>query len=431
MNEKNAPNLHRFHSRFSTAEDPVGGPLIVNENNTDRWQLPDGVNELLPADAWWVEKLRRQIIDNSFLWGYELVMPPLIEYLDSLLTGTGETLDLQTFKIIDQHNGRTLGIRADMTPQVARMDAHALRSEYPNRFVYTGTVLRTRTDGAGSSRTPLQFGAELFGHPGPESDAEIIQLMLDNIVKAGVVDSDLLLDMGHVGVYRAMVNSAALDAESESHLFDAIVRGSQPDVKQILDDRQCEELFKAQIYALMELAGDYQDVLHRARQQLCESATQVHEALDNLQLIIEAVLSVFPKVSVHVDLAELRGYRYHTGTIFTLYDSEGCALARGGRYDAIGEEFGHARSATGFSGDLINLAHVCRWGSTTGPTASTKGIWVQTCDDAGLWRKIQALRSNGERVLKALPGSNMRAQDSNCDRRLVKVDDQWIVESID
>lgn len=401
----------------------------MNELRNDRWQLPDGVNELLPAEAWRVETLRRQIMDNCHRWGYELVMPPLIEYLESLLTGTGETLDLQTFKIIDQHNGRTLGIRADMTTQVARMDAHALRSAYPNRLFYTGTALRARTDGAGSSRTPLQFGAELFGHAGSESDAEIIQLMLDNVMKAGLSPEELLLDMGHVGVYRALISAAGMTTEMENALYSAFIRGSRPEVNQLLEDGHCSKDSARQITTLMGLSGEYEKVLVNAQQLLDCNDSAVRDALDNLRSIIATVRMVFPELPVHIDLAELRGFRYHTGTLFTLYDATGSALARGGRYDAIGEAFGRARSATGFSGDLINLARICQ-PYLPDLTAASGCIWAEKCEDRDMWAKIQSLRADGERVLLALDGSAMQARDNRCERKLVRRDGEWVVESL-
>lgn len=401
----------------------------MNELRTDRWQLPDGVNELLPAEAWRVETLRRQIMDNCYRWGYELVMPPLIEYLESLLTGTGETLDLQTFKIVDQHNGRTLGIRADMTTQVARMDAHALRSPFPNRLFYTGTVLRARTDGAGSSRTPLQFGAELFGHAGSESDAEIIQLMLDNVMRAGLLPDQLLLDMGHVGVYRALIKAADMTPGMQNELFMAFIRGSRPEVRQLLEEGQCSKDVKHQISILMGLSGDYEDVLPEARRVLNDAGSAVLDALENLESIVATVREIFPDLPVHIDLAELRGFRYHTGILFTLYDAQGSVLARGGRYDAIGEAFGHARSATGFSGDLINLARVCQT-QLPDPMSASRCIWAERCTDPDMWAKIQSLRADGERVLLALEGSSMQAQDCHCDRKLVRKGDRWVVESL-
>ncbi|MFK7858029.1 MAG: ATP phosphoribosyltransferase regulatory subunit [Granulosicoccus sp.] len=404
----------------------------MNDPRSNRWQLPDGVNELLPDDAWRVETLRRQIMDNAYRWGYELVMPPMIEYLDSLLTGTGEKLDLHTFKIIDQHNGRTLGIRADMTPQVARMDAHALRSESPNRFFYTGSVLRARADGAGSSRTPLQFGAELFGHSGPESDAEIIQLMLDNVILAGLPLEDMLLDVGHVGVYKALIESASLPDSLEKQLFQSLLRGSRPEVMALL--RQNGEhpsltRLSEDIDALMKLSGRCHAVLASARQLLGQSGVDVHRALDNLESVVRIVSDAHPTLRIHVDLAELRGFSYHTGILFTLYDESGGELARGGRYDAIGEAFGQARPATGFSGDLIQLS-LAQHPMQDPLKAASSGIWVDSVASSELLKAVRELRSAGERVVQALPGSSLQAGECHCDRQLVCRDGQWIVQSL-
>ena len=224
----------------------------------------------MPREAWRVESLRRLIMDSSYRWGYELVMPPLIEYLDSLLTGTGETLGLQTFKFIDQHNGRSLGVRADMTPQVARIDAHAMRSEQPNRLFYIGSVLRTRSDGAGSSRTPLQFGAELFGHAGPASDTEIIQLMLNNVLLSGLQESDLLLDVGHVGVFRGLIRDSDFSDELSETLFQALRRGSLPEMQEILQQASAPPQACQYFKDLAGLAGDGGLVLERARRCFCE-----------------------------------------------------------------------------------------------------------------------------------------------------------------
>lgn len=404
----------------------------MNELRANRWQLPDGVNELLPDDAWRVETLRRQIMDNAWRWGYQLVMPPMIEYLDSLLTGTGETLDLQTFKIIDQHNGRSLGIRADMTPQVARMDAHALQGELPNRFFYTGSVLRARTDGAGSSRTPLQFGAELFGHSGPDSDAEIIRLMLDNVMRAGPLINELLLDVGHVGVYRSLINNAALPQNVERQLFHALIRGSRPEVTamlQSLEQTPAIVKFIAHINALMQLSGNHQSVVEQARSQLANAGPEVIAALDNLEGVIARVLAAYPDIVVHVDLAELRGFSYHTGILFTLYNSTGGELARGGRYDAIGEAFGKARPATGFSGDLVSLSLAHR-PDVALSEAAPNGIWVNAADATSADQQVTQLRSQGERVVSALPGSLLQPGDCHCDRQLVRRGEQWVTEAL-
>ena len=401
----------------------------LNDHRTERWLLPDGVNELMPEDAWRVETLRRLIMDSCHSWGYELVMPPLIEYLDSLLTGTGETLDLHTFKFIDQHNGRTLGVRADMTPQVARIDAHTLYREQPNRLFYTGSVLRARTDGAGGSRTPVQFGAEIFGHSGPESDIEIVQLMIDNVMMSGLGESDLLLDVGHVAVFRGLIKNAGQSAEQQEQLFQALLRGSGPEVDELLESSGVDSRVQEQIRALSLLSGESSTVLTRAREILSSSEPDVLSALDNLESVIKAIQITYPELRVHVDLAELRGYRYHTGMLFALYDAAGVELARGGRYDDIGEAFGRARPATGFSGDLVKLALTASANSKV-LSMRQDGIWADAKMSADLWQKVRSLRLAGERVVCKLEGSAMDPQDCRCDRQLIQQGSSWVVEPL-
>lgn len=402
----------------------------MNEPRTDRWQLPDGVNELLPEDAWRVESLRRLIMDNSYRWGYELVMPPLIEYLDSLLTGTGETLDVQTFKIIDQHNGLSLGIRADMTPQVARIDAHAMHGNTPNRLFYTGSVLRARTDGAGSTRTPLQFGAELFGHHGPESDIEVIELMLDNIMISGLEQRDILLDLGHVGVYRGLIQNAGFEQETREQLFQALLKGSLPEMAAVLDGADTPADVRQQFMALASMNGKSSEVIERARRELAAAGDEVVRSLANLESVIQVIAEHYPDINLHVDLAELRGYRYHTGMLFAVYDELGSELARGGRYDAIGEAFGNARPATGFSGDLVNLA-LAKRPMEQSMTPAARGIWVAGPVDSDAWQTIQALRKSGERVVVCLADTGLDAASSHCDRLLVPGVHGWDVQTLD
>ena len=399
----------------------------MTDLHSDRWKLPDGVDELLPESAWRLEDLRRRIMDCCHCWGYDLVMPPLIEYLDSLLTGTGETMDLHTFKLIDQQNGRTLGVRADMTPQVARMDAHALRREAPNRLFYTGTVLRARTDGFGGNRSPQQFGAELFGHAGPESDLEIIGLMLDTLNMAGLAANSLMLDLGHVGVYRGLIEMLQLDSDSEASLFNGIQRGSVPDVKLLLqtvdslNTSQSRDALRL-ITRLMNLRGD-ETVLQRAREQLVDSGPAVMRALDSLSFVVAAVRRSHPSITFHIDLAELRGYRYHTGLLFAAYTQSGDELAHGGRYDAIGAAFGQPRPATGFSGDLKRLADL-----TAKSVRIKKGIFVPEAAIEQAWPTVCELREKKQRVVTALPNSRLTAKSAGCDQTLVLVDGQWLVK---
>jgi len=390
------------------------------------WQLPDGVEELLPEAAWQVETLRRRFTDHCHRWGFDLVMPPMIEFIDSLLTGTGETMNLQTFKLVDQQNGRTLGIRADITPQVARMDAHALQTESPNRLFYIGTVLRTRTDGFGGSRSPMQFGAELFGHEGPESDIEIIRLMLDSVQLTGVDASTLILDLGHVGVYKSLNSAANLEQDIELELYDALQRGSTPDVRDVVAKVPAVAVNPAleALEKLGELRGT-PAVLDGALKALGTSVPDVVSVLNILKDIVSAVEKTHPDVTIHIDLGELRGYRYHTGALFAVHNSEGVELARGGRYDAIGAAFGHPRAATGFSGDMKNLSDLM-----SNADGEAKGIYVEYADSLHGWDKIRTLRNEGMRVVVGLPDLPAGSQHLRCDRQLVFQNGDWLVEPI-
>lgn len=348
-------------------------------------------------------------------------MPPMIEYLDSLLTGTGETMDLQTFKLVDQQNGRTMGVRADMTPQVARMDAHALRGESPNRLFYTGSVLRARTDGFGGSRSPLQFGAELFGHAGSHSDIEVLRLMLATLAEASMEPAQLILDLGHVGVYRALVAQLELDEDSSVALFSSVQRGSFPDVQALLTDIPAAQNADTvdMLGELMNLRGD-QRVLDQARQAFAGASDDVLLAIEALQAVIDGVLITHPDIRINIDLAELRGYSYHTGVLFAAYTDTGVELARGGRYDAVGAAFGHPRPATGFSGDLKKLAD-----AMNASEASSKGIFVSASLINEAWSEIVRLRQSGERVFTELPDIDKVEQASACNRQLEQVDGQW------
>lgn len=401
----------------------------MTDPRTDRWQLPDGVDELLPDAAWRVERLRRDVVDRCRSWGFELVMPPLVEYLDSLLTGSGETMDLQTFKLVDQQNGRTLGVRADMTPQVARIDAHALRGDGPNRLCYTGTVLRARADGAGGSRSPQHFGAELFGHGGFESDVEIVRLMLETVTLGGLAPEHLLLDLGHVGVYRALAADAALGGDDEVRVFEALQRGSVPDVRARLDEAGATSAAAERLATLCTLRGDV-SLIARARDALDGAGPEVADALDTLERVVAAVADSQPGVPVLIDLAELRGFRYHTGMLFAVHDVSGATLANGGRYDRVGEAFGRARAATGFSGDLKQLADRSREaGAGAGTSAAGHAIHVPDPAAHGAWGEVQRLRRDGERVLCALSGDPRERE--RCDRELVRRGDAWTLRPLD
>jgi len=350
-------------------------------------------------------------------------MPPMIEYLDSLLTGTGETMDLQTFKLVDQQNGRTMGVRADMTPQVARMDAHALRGAQPNRLFYTGTVLRARTDGFGGSRSPLQFGAELFGHAEVHSDIEIIRLMLATLAEADLESADLILDLGHVGVYRGLVSQLELDDAMSASLFSSVQRGSYPDVQTLLAQVPAakQQGTQSQLDRLMNLRGD-ESLINDARNAFVSASSSVHKALDSLQEVIDGVRCTHPNIGISIDLAELRGYSYHTGVLFAAYTKSGDELARGGRYDAVGAAFGHPRPATGFSGDMKKLAD-----STRIDAQGNNRIFVSADLINEAWPEIVRLRESGERVLTELSGMDGEQQALSCNRDLVQRDNRWIL----
>jgi len=386
---------------------------------TDRWLLPEGVEGLLPQPAEYLEQLRRQLLDLFHTYGYELVMPPLIEYLDSLLVGTGNDLDLQTFKIIDQHTGRLMGLRADMTPQVARIDAHQLRRETPSRLCYMGTVLHARAE-QGSSRTPLQVGAELYGHPGAESDVEILSLMLEMMAEVGL--QGVSVDLGHVGIFRGLSEQAGLSDEQEQLLFDALQRKSKPEISEYLASSDINDDIAQMILALVDLNGGA-DVIERARVVLAKASASVHQAIANVADIANQVQQRNPEVVLHYDLAELRGFNYHTGVVFAAY-LPGCAqaIAQGGRYDDIGKVFGNARPATGFSADLKLM--VAQLNSNL---HNISAILAPYGDNATLRDAIKALRLQGERVIEALPGQNVNAIEMACDRVLVNDNGSWTV----
>ncbi|MDB6063702.1 MAG: phosphoribosyltransferase regulatory subunit [Verrucomicrobiaceae bacterium] len=382
----------------------------------DRWLLPDGVEELLPAQAAHAEKLRRQLLDLYSSWGYDLVMPPLLEFTDSLLIGLGADVDLLTFKVTDQLSGRTMGIRADITPQVARMDAHSLRRDGPVRLCYAGSVLHTRPKSLLASRSPIQIGVEFYGDAGLASDSEVVLLMLETLRVAGL--NGVTLDLGHVGIYRALVRVAQLSANDELELFDALQRKASSEINAVLQRAIREPQLRAWFDALIKLQGDA-GILTSARTAFANAPAEVIAAIDELVAVAELVSARLPEVNLYFDLSELRGYHYHTGLVFAAFASGwGQAVANGGRYDHIGEVFGRARPATGFSTDLKALITL-RTGSDDEPRGA---ILAPDNADSELWRSVQALRATGERVVYALPQQPIPA---DCDRQLVQRDGCW------
>ena len=387
-------------------------------SSVDRWQLPDGVEEVLPAQAAAVERLRRDLLDLYRSWVYQLVIPPLMEFTESLLVGTGADLDLLTFRMTDQLSGRMLGVRADITPQVARIDAHSLAEEGVTRLCYAGSTLHTRPKSPFASRSPIQLGAELYGDNSLAADVEVIRLMLATLDAAGL--DYITLDLGHVGVYEAVLASANLTTEQEETVFDALQRKSLPDLQLALEG--VAEDAAGLITGLLDLHGD-EAVLAAARELFADRAPDALAAVDALQEVAADVRRQRPDMPIYFDLAELRGYHYHTGMVFAAYvPGHGQALANGGRYNDVGEVYGRARPATGFSTDLKALMTLL-----PAEAASQRGaISMPNADDPALEGKVNELRAAGEVVINCLSGS----PDPRCDREIVEQDGDWIVQPL-
>ncbi|MEJ2395241.1 MAG: ATP phosphoribosyltransferase regulatory subunit [Candidatus Thiodiazotropha sp.] len=391
----------------------------------ERWILPDGIDEVLPREAAIIERKRRELLDLYAGWGYEFVIPPFVEFLDSLLTGTGSDLDLKTFKLTDQHSGRMMGVRADITPQAARIDAHHVGCESPTRLCYLGTVLHTRSDGFAGSRSPLQIGAELYGHSGVESDIEILRLMMQTLAQCGV--EDVYLDLGHVGIFKGLAQQAGLDSTQEAALFDALQRKAMPEIDQLLSTLAIEKPVAAMLAKLAELSGD--DALERAEKVLADAAAPVQEALGYLRKMAELISVWLPQLPVHFDLAELRGYHFHTGVVFAAFvPGNGKEIARGGRYDEIGRVFGRARPATGFSADLKTLIRI--GDPETQPAAKDALIFAPWSDDPSQQASIDQLRAEGRHVVCALPGQQGGAVEMGCGEQLVQSNGEWQLISV-
>lgn len=386
----------------------------------ERWLLPVGIEEILPPQAEAVEFLRRTLLDLYRSWGYELVIPPFLDYLDSLLTGTGQDLDLQTFKLTDQVSGRLLGIRADMTPQVARIDTHQLRREGPSRLCYLGTVLRTRSDGFAASRSPLQVGAEIFGHAGPESDVEILRLLMLTLAAAGI--DSAYLDLGHVGIFRGLAREAGLDRRQEMALFDALQRKALPEIEELIALAGVSGEPARRLLGLAELCGEA--ALDRAATLLSGAGAPVRSAVDYLRRVADELHGWLPDVPVHFDLAELRGYHYKTGVVFAAFvPGWGQEIARGGRYDDIGRVFGRARPAVGFSADVKGLLRHGR----PAPAAMPGAVLAPWSADPDLQDVVARLRRAGRRVVAELPGPTNTRAPLGCTERLVRKDGQWLL----
>jgi ATP phosphoribosyltransferase regulatory subunit len=391
--------------------------------NQNRWLLPEGLEELLPPRARQLELAQRRLLDLFNCWGYEQVMTPFVEFVESLLVATASDLDHQTFKLTDPLSGRLMGIRTDMTPQVARIDAHLLKRNQPVRLCYAGTVLQTQPRFHGGSRSPLQVGAELFGHAGSASDHEILDLMIAALAAIDV--RGYHLDLGHVGIYRAVIAAAGISPEQESIYFDALQRKSCPEIEQWLTQSQLPPATADLLRRLPSLHGDL-SLIAEARQQLAAIPAAI-VALNELEAAAKR-LAANGCNAIHLDLAELRGYHYHTGLVFAAYlRGMGQAVAMGGRYDGVGSAFGRERAATGFS---IELRTLLAWQTRANDSHVAGGIVAPASNDPALLATIAALRQQGERVICQLPGAETEPHALGCDRQLIPGRDGWQLQAV-
>jgi ATP phosphoribosyltransferase regulatory subunit len=390
----------------------------------DHWLLPDGIEEILPEEAQQLELLRRRLLDLFEGWGYELVIPPFIEFIDSLLVGTGRDIDLQTFKLTDQLSGRTMGIRADMTPQVARIDAHNLKRDEPTRLCYLGTVLHTLGDHLEKSRSPMQIGAELYGHSGIESDIEILSLMLEMLTAAEL--KNIHVDIGHVAIFRGLAKQAKLSESQEAALFDVLQRKATPELVELLSRYALSDELSEMFKSLPTLNGGLA-VISSAKIKLAKSDQSVLKALDELEQMAEWISHQTAGFNLNIDLAELQGYHYHAGLVFAAFvPGYGREVARGGRYDNIGEQFGRARAATGFSADLKTVSRL----ALSATTESVVKIFAPGfIKDKALESEIKSLRQQGRIIIRDLVGQECDAKQMGCEERLSKIGNSWQVVS--
>jgi ATP phosphoribosyltransferase regulatory subunit len=383
----------------------------------DRWLLPEGVEEILPEEAKAIDTLRRKLLDMYSTWGYDMVIPPLLEYTDSLLIGLGRDVDLLTLKVTDQLSGRTLGIRADITPQTARMDAHSFDRQGANRLCYTGHVVHARPKNPLATRTPIQAGLEFYGEASVEADIEVVSLLLESLRLSGL--PRLHIDLGHVGIYRAMAVDAGLSRQQEQEFFELLQRKAMTEIRTWVAANITQPANAAHFLSLPDLAGGL-DVLAKAR-QIFASLPKAIAALDQLDEVARVVCKRYPDAELYFDLGEVRGYHYLTGLVFAAFaPGYGNPIASGGRYDHIGEVFGRARPATGFAVDITALSKL---GVLT--KSSVTAIAVKENQDPRQWQAIQQLRAQGERVVSLTTAGLI--VELGCDRQLVLQGDQYQV----
>jgi len=379
------------------------------------WVLPDHIADVLPSEARHIEEIRRDLLDMARCYGYELVMPPLLEHLESLLSGTGEALDLQTFKLVDQLSGRMMGLRADSTPQVARIDAHLLNREGVTRLCYCGPVLHTRPSGPHATREPLQFGAEIYGHSGLEADLEILTLALDSLKVAQI--GAIGVDMADARIVHALLKDLSLDATQLAQIHAALAAKDASELKSLL--RHAPSTTSGPLIDLLQLYGDAA-VLEEAQKAL-PALPDIHAALAHLKWLASHLAGA----SVSFDLADLRGYAYYSGAMFSMYaPGASDALARGGRYDEVGKVFGRKRPAVGFSLDIKALTAVA---AERPLRAAIRAPWGEAAE---LRAAIASLRRQGETVVCVLPGHESQVDEFHCDRELLQAAGQWVVQAI-
>ena len=383
------------------------------------WLLPEHIADVLPAQARHIEELRRGLIDAARSYGFELVMPPLLEHIESLLSGAGRTLDLKTFKLVDQLSGRTLGVRADSTPQVARIDAHLLNRAGVTRLCYCGPVLHALPSGLHSTREPLQFGAEIYGHGSLEADLEVQDLALDCLRSAGL--AGVMLDLGDARIVRGVLAGVMVGAEQLGEVYAALASKDAAALREL--SRGYPEEARNALQTLVTLYGGA-EIVAIARRNLPQRPL-VHAALDDLQWLAQRIEQAHPEVKVGFDLADIGGNGYYSGARFAAFVAGSPdAVARGGRYDEVGAAFGRSRAAVGFSLDLKALAVIA---AARPLHAAIRAPWAE---DAALRAKVRDLREQGQTVVRILPGHEHEAQEFDCDRELVLTHGQWIVQAL-
>lgn len=379
------------------------------------WLLPEGIEDLLPEEAAQVEDFRRRLLDEFARHGYQLVMPPMLEFAQALLGEAGSDLDLRTFKLVDQLSGRTLALRADTTPQVARVDAHLLNRRGVVRLCYCGSVLHARPANLLATREPVQIGAEIYGHAGIEADIEIVNLLARALRLAEVPATRI--DLGHVGIFRALARAAALPAGADREVFEALQAKDVPTLRELVST--LPEPYRSAFIAMPDLYGGVETIT--AATACLPALPEISSALGDLLRLVGEL----PDLPLSFDLADLRGYDYHSGVVFAAYcEDNPAAVALGGRYDACGARFGRARPATGFSLDLRLLVRMS-------PTPSLPGaILAPWPEEAVLRAEIERLRTGGEIVITALPGHEHTWREAGCNRQLVWRNERWIIEAL-